>query len=207
MNRFFDAHCDTVMNSYEGPFDFVHGDPQGHLDLPRLLAAGHRAQVFAVFAVASYYPDRDRTAMARDAIATLQGWAGASEGRMVIAHGRDDIARAFRDPSAPVAAILGLEGADPLPDAAALEDFFGLGLRLIIPAWDDNIFSGTSTGGGGPLTAEGRALVELARSLRIMVDVSHLSDAAFEEVCALMGDRPFVASHSDCRAFSPRRAT
>ena len=201
--KFFDAHCDAVMNSYDGPFDFINGEGRGHMDLPRMLAAGHRAQVFAVFAVASYYPERDRAGMARHALATLRTWADASAGRMKVATSRADIAAAFASDDAPLAAILGLEGADPLPNAAALEAFFALGLRLVIPAWDDNIYSGASTGSGGPLTAEGRALIDLARSLGVMVDVSHLSDAAFDEVAALLGARPFVASHSDCRSLSP----
>lgn len=201
--KFFDAHCDAVMNAYDGPFDFVNGEDRGHMDLPRLLKAGHRAQVFAVFAVASYYPDRDRTAMARDAIATLHAWADGSAGRMKVATTRGDIAAAFASADAPLAAVLGLEGADPLPDAAALEAFYALGLRLVIPAWDDNIYSGSSNGRGGSLTSEGRELVELARFLGVMVDVSHLSDAAFDEVAALLGNRPFVASHSNCRALSP----
>ncbi len=104
---------------------------------------------------------------------------------------------------AEVAAILGLEGADPLPDAQALAGFFTLGLRLVIPAWDDNHFSGSSTGGGGPLTAEGHKLIDLARELHVMVDVSHLSDAAFWQVLEHMAGRPFIASHSNCRSLSP----
>ncbi len=201
--RFFDAHCDAVMNSYDRTFGFVAGDPRGHIDLPRLAAAGSRAQVFAVFAAASYFPQRDIRALAEEAIRTLHGWADESGERMIIARTGADIARAFEDEGAGVAAIVGLEGADPLPDAEALADFFALGVRLVIPAWDDNHFSGSSSGGGGPLSAGGRRLIELARSLRIMVDVSHLSDAAFLEVSALMGDLPFIASHSDCRALSP----
>ena len=35
-----------------------------------------------------------------------------------------------------------------------------------------------------------------------MVDVSHLSDRAFEDVCATT-TRPFIASHSNCRAICP----
>ena len=138
MNRFFDAHCDAVMNSYDGPFDFVHGDPRGHMDLPRLLArrsprAGlrrlRRRLVLSRQGSDGHGPRRNRDA---------PGLGRRVRGTHGHRRGRDDIARAFRDPSAPVAAILGLEGADPLPDAAALEDFFDLGLRLIIPAWDDN---------------------------------------------------------------------
>jgi membrane dipeptidase len=35
-----------------------------------------------------------------------------------------------------------------------------------------------------------------------MVDVSHLSDAAFSDVCRA-ATRPFIASHSNCRAVCP----
>jgi len=200
---FFDAHCDAVMHSYDGEFDFLAGDRRGHMDLPRLVAAGHRAQVFAIFAAESYYPGRDLRALAEAAIHTLQGWAGRSEGRMQIVREGCDIARASGDDFGGLAAIIGFEGADPLPDADALHEFFALGLRLLIPAWDDNRFSGSATGRSGPLTAEGVRLIELARALRVMVDASHLSDSAFERVVELMGDRPFIASHSNCRSLCP----
>jgi membrane dipeptidase len=200
---FFDAHCDAVMNAYDAEYNFVAGDPRGHMDLPRLLAAGHRAQVFAIFAARSYYPDRDGRTLAESAIRTIHGWADDSGGRMVAARTGADLADVLAGGAPKVAAILGLEGADPLPDAQALADFFALGLRLVIPAWDDNHFSGSSTGGGGPLTAEGHKLIDLARELHVMVDVSHLSDAAFWQVLEHMAGRPFIASHSNCRSLSP----
>ena len=122
---------------------------------------------------------------------------------MIVARTAADVARTVEAEAPALAGIIGLEGADPLPNADALADFFALGLRLVIPAWDDNHFSGSSTGGGGPLTAEGIKLIELARELRVMVDVSHLSDAAFDQVRDLMAGRPFIASHSNCRSLSP----
>ena len=73
--RFFDAHCDAVMHIEDGDFDFVAGKGRSHMDLPRLLAAGHFAQVFAIFAAASYYPGRDLRAYAERAIAAIHGWA------------------------------------------------------------------------------------------------------------------------------------
>lgn len=164
---------------------------------------GHRAQVFAIFAARSYYPNRDARALAERAAATIQGWAAGSQGRMIVVRTRTDLALALDSDVPALAAIVGLEGADPLPDAGALVDFFERGLRLVIPAWDDNQFSGSSTGGGGPLTAEGHKLVDLARELRVMVDVSHLSDAAFDEVREHLQGRPFIASHSNCRSIAP----
>ncbi len=201
--RFFDAHCDAVMRSYDGAFDFVAGEARGHMDLPRLRAAGHCAQVFAVFAPASYYPDRDLAALAEKAINTIRNWADASGGRLRLARSGRDIRVACADGADHTAALIGLEGADPLGGRAEnLTRFFELGVRLVIPAWDDNLFSGSSAGPGTGLTEEGVKLVELAEALGVMIDVSHLSDLAFEQVLALTR-KPFIASHSNCRALCP----
>lgn len=201
--RFFDAHCDAVMRAYDGPYDFVSGPVRGHVDLPRLLAAGHTVQVFAVFAPASYYPDRDVRDLAEHAVATIHAWAAASSGRMRVARTAAEIRQAASAGAGALTALVGLEGGDPLGGRAEnLAHFFDLGVRLIIPAWDDNPFSGTSGGAGGGLSVEGCKLVELAEALGMMVDVSHLSDAALDQVLALT-HKPFVASHSNCRSISP----
>ena len=214
--RFFDAHCDAVMHIEDGDFDFVAGIGRSHMDLPRLLAAGHSAQVFAIFAAASYYPGRDLRDFAERAIAAIHGWADASDGRMCVVHSHDGLLGLsesisstplpFSSP-APLLALIGLEGADPLEGQAEnLRHFYDLGVRLVIPAWDDNAFSGSSAGPGDGLTSEGFKLIELCQELGVIVDVSHASDAAFEQICQLVRG-PFVASHSNCRALSPRRAT
>ncbi len=218
--HFFDAHCDTVMRTFDGEFDFVTGRGRAHLDLPRLLAAGSRVQLFAVFAPASYYPDRDLRGYAEEAIRRIHGWADASDGRMRVALTAADVraggqggrgagvqgckgAPPLPRSLAPLLALIGLEGADSLAGRAEnLEHFYRLGVRNVIPAWDDNAFSGTSAGNGDGLTAEGYKLIELCEALCVMVDVSHLSDAAFGQVCD-MARRPFIASHSNCRALCP----
>lgn len=203
--RFFDAHCDAVMRAYDGECDFVAGEDRGHVDLPRLLAAGHCVQIFAVFAPSRYYAGRDVRALAEQAIGTIHGWAVASGGRLSVARTAAEVGQAVRTgpPARPLAALIGLEGADPLEGQAEnLAHFFDLGVRLVIPAWDDNVFSGTSGGDGGGLSAEGARLVEFAETLGVMLDVSHLSDVAFEQVLALTR-APFVASHSNCRSLCP----
>lgn len=201
--RFFDAHCDTVMRTYDdGEFDFLAGRGRAHADLPRLLAAGHCVQLFAVFAPRSYYPDRDLAAFAEEIIGRIAGWVAGSEGRLRLATSAADIRQACHSRGT-LYALLGLEGADPLEGRADnLARFHRLGVRSLIPAWSDNEFSGSSMGAGGPLTAEGIRLIELAEELRVMVDVSHASDAAFDQIRRIT-KRPFVASHSNCRAISP----
>ncbi len=211
--RFFDTHCDAVMHSYDGPFDFVNGDtrPEGmrsHVDLPRLEAGGHCIQLFAVFASQRYYGERDVRPLAREAIATIHGWAASSAGRLHLIRTAADLRGVCDDGAPGIGALIGMEGADPLAVADDLREFCDLGVRLVIPAWDDNHFSGTVFGGGAGLSDEGRKLVLLAEELGVMVDVSHASDAAFDEIVSLT-HKPFVASHSNCRAVSasPRNLT
>ena len=200
--RFFDAHCDTVMRTFETAFDFIGGDRAGHLDLPRMLAAGHVVQLFAVFAPQSHYPGEDLRARAEETIRRIRGWAADSGGRLHIATTAAEIGQAVEQSPAErsVWGLIGLEGADPLEGQAAnIEHFYRLGVRNVIPAWDDNGFSGTTFGSGGPLTAAGLELLERCEALGVMVDVSHLSDQAFWQVHSRVR-KPFVASHSNCRS-------
>jgi membrane dipeptidase len=208
---FFDAHCDSVINALDEDFDFVRGDARGHTDLPRLMEARVCMQIFAVFTSLGYRPDpgKDLSAYAEQAIQTIHGWAEGSAGKLRVVRTAADVKRAVAsrpsDDLGPIYGLIGLEGADPLGERAEnLVHFFQAGVRDLIPAWDDNAFSGTTFGSGGGLTGEGLKLVDLAESLGVMVDVSHLSDAAFDQVHAT-ARRPFIASHSNCRAVCPNR--
>ena len=52
---------------------------------------------------------------------------------------------------------------------------------------------------GGGLTAQGREFVRRAQNLGIILDVSHISEKAFWDLCDIT-EKPFVASHSNSRA-------
>jgi len=52
------------------------------------------------------------------------------------------------------------------------------------------------------LTDFGKEAIPYMNDLGIIVDVSHLSDGGFYDVAEL-SKKPFVASHSNCRALSP----
>ncbi len=199
-SRFFDAHCDTVMKVLDDGVDFLRDDAPAHVTFPAMETAGIRAQIFACFVLSERHPGEEAE-RAEAMIRAIAAMTEATEGGMRIARTRNDLKRAFD--GGPIAAILGLEGADPLDGKAErLRNFADLGVRDLIFAWKDNPFSGTAFGEDTPLTAEGERLLGLAEELRIMVDVSHLSDSAFEDVCR-MATKPFIASHSDCRALCP----
>jgi len=197
---FFDAHCDTVMKVLDEGADFVRGEGGAHVTLPAMAEAGVRAQIFACFVLSERHPGEEAE-RAEAMIRTIESMAEASAGAMDVVRTGSGVCAAFD--GGPIAAILGLEGADPLEGRAErLRHFAELGVRDLIFAWQDNPFSGTAFGKDMPLTREGERLLGLAEELRIMVDVSHLSDRAFDDVCR-MATRPFIASHSDCRALCP----
>jgi membrane dipeptidase len=198
--RFFDTHCDTVMKVQDGSLDFQTGEGRGHISLPDLISGGSCAQVFACFVLSEHHPGKERE-RAEEMISTIERMAAESDGRMGIVRTASELHAACD--GGPIAAIIGLEGADPLEGRAEnLRHFHKLGVRDLILAWQDNPFSGTAFGTNTPLTEEGKKLIELAEELRVMVDVSHLSDSAFKDVCEIT-KRPFIAGHSNCRALCP----
>jgi membrane dipeptidase len=110
-----------------------------------------------------------------------------------------------------VAAILHLEGAEPLAeDLSDLDEWYGRGLRSIGLVWSRaNAFaegvpfrfpSSPDTGPG--LTAAGRELVRACNARGILVDLSHLNEAGFWDV-ARLSSAPLVATHSNAHALCP----
>jgi membrane dipeptidase len=109
-----------------------------------------------------------------------------------------------------VAGVLHLEGAEAIdPEAQVLDAFHALGLRSLGPVWSrSNCFgygvpfrfpSGPDIGPG--LTDAGRHLVKGCNRLRILIDLSHLNAAGFDDVAAL-SDAPLVATHSAAQAIT-----
>jgi membrane dipeptidase len=109
------------------------------------------------------------------------------------------------------AALLHFEGADAIdPDLAALEVFYQTGLRSIgIVHSRPNIFGhgvpfafphSPDTGPG--LTEAGKNLVRACNRLRIMIDLSHLTERGFWDVAKLT-NAPLVATHSNAHAITP----
>jgi len=198
--RFFDAHCDTVMKVMDGSHDFHSGVGAGHVSVPGLVASGFCAQVFACFVLAERCPGTER-ATAEGVIDSICRIIGEASGAMALALTGTDVRAACA--GGPIAGLIALEGADPLEGKAeSFSHFHRLGVRDLILAWKDNPFSGSAFGTNAPLTLEGEALVLQAEELGTMIDVSHLSDRAFADVCRIVR-KPFIASHSNCRALCP----
>ena len=108
------------------------------------------------------------------------------------------------------AILLSFEGVDPIgSDLSLMRIFHELGVRAVGLVWsrrnfaaDGCSFSPLREGTKGGLTAFGVEVVEEAERLGMLVDISHLNDEGVADV-ARFAKRPFIASHSNCRALVP----
>ncbi len=104
--------------------------------------------------------------------------------------------------TAPIGYVLSLEGADSLITPAYAERAYAYGLRAVGPAHYGPGTYAQGTNATGGLTASGRDLLAEMERLRLILDVTHLSDESLREAL----DRfrgPVWASHSNCRALVP----
>ena len=88
-----------------------------------------------------------------------------------------------------------------------LERFHAMGIRLISLTWNfENCFGYPNSRDRAVmergLKPFGKDAVCRMQELGMLVDVSHLSDGGFWDVVKL-SEKPFVASHSNCRALNP----
>jgi membrane dipeptidase len=111
----------------------------------------------------------------------------------------DAVWRSWEGEHPQVGLILLMEGADPIRTPAEVEQWYERGVRIVGPAWR----SGSAYAGGdarpGPLTDEGRVLLEAMADVGMMLDVSHLWESAcYEAVDRFEGH--IVATHANPRA-------
>ena len=195
-----DTHCDTLMDIEKGVRQLGERSDKGHIDLPRLKEGGVDAQVFACWVGGSkavepmkhflVKADHFHQQLARNPGAVMQ----ATTAR--------DIRRAKEEGK--VAAILGMEGAEPLEgELGTLRMYYRLGLRVVTLVWGgrnrlgDAVFGDSRANSG--LTDFGVEVVKEMNRLGMAVDVSHLNARGVEDVLDV-STAPIIASHSNARA-------
>jgi membrane dipeptidase len=205
--RVVDGHCDSIRHVvgrslYKGETgrrDFFARNAAGHVDLPRLRDGGYVCQTMALFC------DDDEVASGAaaatgamfDALESLYETSGGSFRPALRAA---DIEAASA--AGAIASLASLEGGEALEGRLdALGDYYRRGVRMIGLTWNrrNELGRGVFAEGSGGLTDFGRAVVREAERLGMLVDCSHLADESFDDLAA-SAERPFVASHSNCRA-------
>ena len=104
--------------------------------------------------------------------------------------------------NAGVHSLFSIEGGGGLfADSPELETLHKSGLRVLGLAWDKNELAASSNEQGScdyGLTEKGRLLVQKCNEMKIIIDISHLSDRGFWDLCDVEGAR-IVATHSNFR--------
>lgn len=137
----------------------------------------------------------------RQLIASIHDQASKHPNKLAICRTPEDIRRARG--RGEYAALIGVEGGHAIEnDLDILREYFSSGARYMTLTWaNSNDWCGSSgEGSNAPgLTAFGRDVVREMNRLGMLVDVSHVSDAAFWNVLET-SSVPVIASHSSSRA-------
>ena len=203
-----DAHIDTMSFLLHNHLEFGVRNSQSHVDLPRLLEAGVRLQICALFT----RPVANRSVQLQEIlrqIAYARQQFALNEDRVVHAETADQVRNLAADK---LTAVLSVEGGGALAgDLAMLDILFALGVRGLTLTWSNRNELGDGVGdpqAAGGLTGFGRQVVARMEELGMIVDVSHLSEAGFWDVMDT-AQGPVVASHSNAKALCnhPRNLT
>lgn len=221
-----DGHCDSILDFHHGRRSF-YGSPnlptnqstnppstedheaqsnQGHVDYPRLRQAGVGVQFFALFTSDEYvHRSYDYTQELLDTFDQLV----TPDKPMKKVLNSSQILECYN--SQTLGGLLTIEGGEPIGDSLErLREFYHRGVRLMTLTWNrqNAIARGVRAQGSEGLTAFGRQVVREMETLGMIVDCSHLSDQALDDLLDLCS-KPIVASHSNSRELlgHPRNLT
>lgn len=211
--KFIDMHCDTLMPFAQGGEYNIYQNDRS-VDFLKMKKGGQLAQFFAMFIL----PDAAWERYGREPMSHMEyiDCLHAGFRRDLAAHS-DLIAYAgnyedlkANEAAGKMSAFLTIEDGVPVDGKMEnLQKFYDMGVRLISLTWNfPNCFGFPNSKDpeimSKGLTAFGCEAVERMNELGMLVDVSHLSDGGFMDV-ARISKKPFVASHSNCRALSPHQ--
>ena len=199
-----DGHVDAPSTVAEQGGDLATGAKTIDFDFGRAKAGGLDAPFMSIYVAADYEEKGGAKARADILIGLMEGVVAQHPDKFEIAVSPKDVRRIFAEGK--VAMPLGMENGSPIEgDLANLKHFYDRGVRYITLAHSksnhisDSSYDDNKRWGG--LSPFGFELVRAMNDLGIMVDVSHLSDAAIEDVLATTR-APVIASHSSRRAGS-----
>ncbi len=193
--QLFDLHCDSIVNFRELQAGFCCEETQFSLNQKDKFE--RFCQTMAVF-----IPDEIRGQEALDYFNNHYKYLlelSEKEGNLI------EIARTGTDVKEIVAkgkcaVILAIEsGAALAGNIENVSYFSDCGVRMMTLVWNGENELGSGHGTDKGLTLFGRDVIKEMEQQKIIVDVSHINDRGFEDVCAV-ANKPFIATHSNLRS-------
>lgn len=199
-----DAHCDTILRLYKQKRHLTDESSDGHLDLPRMQKGGIGLQFFAVWIEPIYKPDR-ALLQTLEVFEYFHAEMDRAADKIRWIRNQEDVFT-FQKQGGP-AALLAIEGGEPVVSLQILRMLFRLGLRALTLTWNERnaIADGAGEEGTrGGLSHFGKDVVLEMHRLGMVVDVSHIAEPGFWDVLSL-SERPVIATHSNAKAIHPHR--
>ena len=202
-----DTHIDVPYRIEHGWVDVSKRTADGDFDLERAREGGLDAAWMSIYVPAEHQKTGDAAAVADRLIDRVEALVGRAPAGFALAPTPEAVEAAAK--AGKVALPLGIEnGAAIGDDLGNLRHFFDRGVRYItLTHGEDNAICDSSytepekrTWHG--LSPFGREVVAEMNRLGILVDLSHVSDEAFDQAIAIVRAPP-IASHSSCRHFTP----
>jgi membrane dipeptidase len=204
-----DGHCDTPYRLLRHNLHLDEHDPEAQLDSQSLRKSGITASFFAAY-VPPFYAGRGAARFAHRLIDLIHAEVRRQPDVLTFCSDAAGIRNAKT--AGKTAIMIGVEGGHAIEDSLSiLRDFYSLGARyLTLTHVNTNNWCDSSGDAGrhNGLTDFGRDVVRTMNDLGMIVDISHVSDAAFHAVLETTRV-PVVATHSSCRALCrhPRNMT
>ena len=213
--KFIDMHCDTLMHAIKGDVTDLLELQDSMLDIKRMKLGGASTEFFAIF-----FPPL------KEGLIQLGEYTFTDEEyfellyqcyKNTMRRGKDYIKEAMNaddivknELAGKMSGILTFEDGRIIDgNLKKMKQYYDMGIRLISLTWNEENCFGYPNSQDGAIMAKGlkqfgKEAVEYMNELGIIIDVSHLSDGGFWDV-AEISKKPFVASHSNCRALSPHQ--
>ncbi len=195
-----DLHVDTITQIIEQGVDW--NSSRLEASLPSLEAAGVNVIVQAAWIPRGVANPRGEALRKVNGILNM---VRRSRGKAALVRGPGQLEAVLRQGR--IAVVIALEGGTALAEGeATLRELADLGVSMVGLTWTEpSAYADSSAepraGAAGGLTEAGRAMVALSNDLGLMLDVSHMSDAATLQTVAL-SRAPVLASHSNARALA-----
>ncbi|WDI30185.1 dipeptidase [Hyphococcus flavus] len=200
-----DGHIDAPSTIASAGADMATGEKSIDFDYERARVGGLDAPFMSIYVAADYEDRGGAKARADILIGLMEGVAAQYPDKFEIAYSPKDVRRIHEDGK--VALPLGMENGSPVEgDLQNLKHFYDRGIRYITLAHSksnhisDSSYDENKRWDG--LSPFGFELVRAMNDLGIIIDVSHLSDAAIVDALATTR-APVIASHSSLRHFTP----
>jgi membrane dipeptidase len=199
-----DGHIDVPYRVQEEWVDVTKATEGGDFDYPRAKQGGLNAPFMSIYVPASLDNSAQSTQMAHKLIDSVEAIIARAPDKFAIATSVADVQSQFEQGL--ISLPMGMENGSPQGDINNLRIFYDRGIRYITLAHSlSNHISDSSYDlrrQWKGLSPFGKELIGHMNEIGMIIDISHVSDAAFYQVIELT-QAPVIASHSSLRTFTP----